>query len=319
MVLIKKKIIENDIPLFISLIEGGYDFSYEKYKYLRDVFSQFDIVHFHSFSILKFLALIDCKVVYTIHGLSKGVRSENFFKFHLRESIKKYFLNKVDFFISNSNYTMDLSKKHYGLKAIPKEVILNGTTKNITYEKNTNSNDTFTVGLVSRFTPRKRIEYLVNAFNEFIKMGGNGKLTIVGDGETFESVKKLVKRFKIENLTNLVGYSSDVGKYYKLFDICVFPSKKEPFGLVGIEAYSYGKPVLVLKDSGGLKEIIEPIEPENIVENVKELALRLFYYYENRNEIVNKSNIRKSYVENNFSIDRMMKDYQRIYLRFFSN
>ena len=69
----QKKIIENDIPLFISLIEGGYDFSYEKYKYLRDVFSQFDIVHFHSFSILKFLALIDCKVVYTIHGLSKGV------------------------------------------------------------------------------------------------------------------------------------------------------------------------------------------------------------------------------------------------------
>ena len=42
--------------------------------------------------------------------------------------------------------------------------------------KNTNSNDTFTVGLVSRFT--KRIEYLVNAFNEFIKMGGNGKLTM---------------------------------------------------------------------------------------------------------------------------------------------
>ena len=76
---------------------------------------------------------------------------------------------------------------------------------------------------------------------------------------------------------------------------------------------------MVLKDSGGLKEIIEPIEPENIVENVKELALRLFYYYENRNEIVNKSNIRKSYVENNFSIDRMMKDYHRVYLRFFSN
>ena len=166
-----QKIIENDIPLFISLIEGGYDFSYEKYKYLRDVFSQFDIVHFHSFSILKFLALIDCKVVYTIHGLSKGVRSENFFKFHLRESIKKYFLNKVDFFISNSNYTMDLSKKHYGLKSYSKGSNFKRHYKNITYEKNTNSNDTFTVGLVSRFT-RKRIEYLVNAFNEFIKMGG---------------------------------------------------------------------------------------------------------------------------------------------------
>ena len=33
------------------------------------------------------------------------------------------------FLYPNSNYTMDLSKKHYGLKAIPKEVILNGTTK----------------------------------------------------------------------------------------------------------------------------------------------------------------------------------------------
>ena len=138
--------------------------------------------------------------------------------------------------------------------------------------------------------------------------------------EKHGSVKKLVKRFKIENLTNLVGYSSDVGKYYESCLTFVYSlQKKNLLVLVGIEAYSYGKPVLVLKDSGGLKEIIEPIEPENIVENVKELALRLFYYYENRNEIVNKSNIRKSYVENNFSIDRMMKDYQRIYLRFFSN
>ena len=53
--------------------------------------------------------------------------------------------------------------------------------------------------------------------------------------------------------------------YYKSFDVCVFPAEQEPFGLVGVEAYLNGKVVLAFSDSGGLKEIIEPFEPELIV------------------------------------------------------
>ena len=46
------------------------------------------------------------------------------------------------------------------------------------------------------------------------------------------------------------------------------------------EAYLNGKPVIAFKDSGGLMEIVEPLEPDNIVEDEKQLAKRLFFYFQ---------------------------------------
>ena len=96
-------------------------------------------------------------------------------------------------------------------------------------------------------------------------------------------------------------------------DICVFPSEAEPFGLVGVEAYMHGKPVLAFSDSGGLKEVIKPLEPENIVDNEEQLANRMLFYEQHQNMVMDKAKDRINYAKINFSIKRMERNYYDIY------
>lgn len=309
-------LLAQNIPILDSGIKGGFDMSRDTFKNLKAMFNTFQIVHLHSFSPMRSMAAkaSKAKVVYTIHGLSNGVRKENVIKYTVREALKKHGLNNVDYFVTNSNATLSKAKLHYGLKKTKKAVILNGVSMG-SYVPNANAlNDKeFTIGLVSRFTPRKRIDRLLNAFYLFLKKEQNGRLVLVGDGVNFSEIKQYVQTLKLENHINLVGYSNDVDTYYKQFHVCVQPSDNEGFGLVAVEAYLYGLPILAFNDSGGLKEIIEPLEPENIVNSEVELAERLLWFSKHKAQISKDSSKRIAYAQNNFSVARMERDYYNVY------
>jgi len=296
-----------------SGIKSGFDIRLRKLQELKQLFRQYDIIHLHNFVFLLSWASLSAKTIYTIHGLSKGIRRENLIKYYLRETLKKYFLNRVTYIIANSTYTLSMARKHYGLKSLPSKVILNGIRLPEPAIRDVSiNNEIFTIGLVSRFVARKRIERLINAFEVFLNSGGKGKLVLVGNGPEYLRINNLIRTKRLNNV-EMNGYDTDVQTHYSKFDICVFPAEKEPFGLVAIEAYLYGKPVLAFIDSGGLKEVIEPIEPEDIVENEEAMAQRIMHYYTNRSEISTKSAARIAYARTNFSIERMERDYYRIY------
>lgn len=304
---------EQNIPIFQSEIKSGFDFNNKTLQHIRSIFQNFDIIHLHNFSPLRSMAASKMKSVYTIHGLSKGIRKENFFKFHFREAIKKHYLNRVNYFIANSEHTLSSAKKHYGLKNTPSKVILNGIPFPDLSKTENILNQDFTIGMVSRFIVRKRIERLINAFELFLKSGGKGKLQLIGDGDTFESIQALVKEKQLTDKVEMFGYKKNVHDYYKAFDIVAHPSDNEGFGLIAVEAYINGKPILAFSDSGGLVEIIRPLEPENILQNEEQFANRLKEMSEKRTELALQSDKRKKYAIDNFSIERMEREYFSIY------
>jgi glycosyltransferase involved in cell wall biosynthesis len=309
-------LLAQDIPILDSGIKGGFDVSLKTYNELKKKFNSFKIIHLHSFSPIRTMAAKAsiAKVVYTIHGLSKEVRKENIIKYTFREAIKKTWLNKVDFFIANSEYTLSKAKLHYGLKKTNHKAILNGVPIGSFVSSNFLNPDTeFTIGLVSRFTPRKRIDRLLNAFDLFLKQGLNGRLVMVGDGVNFNEIKQQIKKMDLETHVELVGYIQEVNDYYKQFHICVQPSDNEGFGLVAVEAYLHGLPMLAFNDSGGLVEVIAPLEPENIVNDIEQLVDRLSFYFYNKQLIANKAESRIAYATKNFGIDRMARDYYDVY------
>jgi len=309
-------LLTQNIPILESGIKGGFDISLKTCKVLEKVFNNFEIIHLHSFSPIRSIAAkaSKAKVVYTIHGLSKDVRKENFFKYALREAIKKKWLNKVNYFIANSESTLRKAKEHYGLKKTKNKAILNGISiKTITPTSFSDRGSEFTIGMVSRFTPRKRIDRLLNAFDLFLKNGLMGRLVLVGDGISFDDIKKQVEVMNLVHYVDLVGYTNKVNDYYEQFHICVQPSDNEGFGLVAVEAYLHGLPMLAFNDSGGLVEVVAPIEPDNVVKNIEQLAVRLSYYYHNRQFISENANGRIAYATKNFCIERMERDYLEIY------
>ena len=308
-------LLNQDIPLLDSGIKGGFDFNFRTYKNLQRQFQHFDLLHLHSFSSIRSLAVKASKIktIYTIHGLSKGIRKENGLKIFARETFKKHLLNKVDVLVANSQYTLSLAKEHYGLLKVKSLIILNGIKLPGNTIEHNETNSVFTIGLVSRFTSRKRIDRLVNAFEQYKLKNGQGKLVLVGDGTTFAAIKKQVSHSKYLKDIRLTGYKENVQDYYKKFDVLVFPSEAEPFGLVGVEAYIHGKPVLAFSDSGGLKEVIKPLEPENIVDNEEQLANRMLFYEQHQNMVMDKAKDRINYAKINFSIKRMERNYYDIY------
>lgn len=83
------------------------------------------------------------------------------------------------------------------------------------------------------------------------------RLKIVGKGNDEGYVRKLIKRHRLGDKIEIVGWSDDVGRYYRQCDVVVVPSRwQEPFGLVGVEAMAHGKPVVGF-NVGGIGEWLE--------------------------------------------------------------
>jgi glycogen(starch) synthase len=84
-------------------------------------------------------------------------------------------------------------------------------------------------------------------------------LIIAGGGEKKEvdALKSLISKYHLDNMVTYIGIVQDNKKREVLesASFVVFPSRNETFGIVAIEALSYGKAVIG-GDTGGLADII---------------------------------------------------------------
>lgn len=122
----------------------------------------------------------------------------------------------------------------------------------------------FVVMFSGRLREYKGVKELLMAI-EKCKEYPSIKLLVVGShifssnqkSDFIESLTPIVERLgdKVK-FTGFVKYD-DIFKYYKVADICSFPSTwEEPFALTCLEGITCGKPVVITK-SGGMTEIID--------------------------------------------------------------
>jgi glycosyltransferase involved in cell wall biosynthesis len=309
------------IPIFSANLNSGYDLSLVKILKTRKIIAKYDILHVHVFhpAIALCTYFIKNRVVYTMHGLPL-TKDEMPKRKIFSEFVKKVYLNKkVDLISFNSRFTKTGALKLYGLKKTNYEVVYNGTNLMSGVQQNwkfcesiqKKCKDKFVIACFARFNRRKRLDRLVEGFNEFF-LNKKALLLLVGDGPMRKNLEVQVIKSSLKDDVVFTGFQNNVNKFMNIMDICVCPSENEPFGLVAIESLSAGKPIIVFSDGGGITEIIERIEPKDIVGNSLELAQRLTYYYNNRKEIYDRFELRRKYVQN-FSIDKMARSFISIY------
>ncbi|MCD6593179.1 glycosyltransferase family 4 protein [Candidatus Bathyarchaeota archaeon] len=127
------------------------------------------------------------------------------------------------------------------------------------------SSDEFMILFVGRLTWVKGADTLVRAMPEILTAVPNAKLVILGVGEQQDLLKNEISRLGIEDKV-VLKYKflceEEKIKFYAASDICVFPSKYEPFGIVCTEAMSMGKPVVVgARGVSGFREQVIPSGP----------------------------------------------------------
>ena len=100
--------------------------------------------------------------------------------------------------------------------------------------------------IVSAFAPYKRVDLAVEAFNQL-----GEKLLIIGTGQDERRLKKMAQP-NIE----FSGWADadELGKYYSGCKALIFPGE-EDFGIVPLEAQSYGKPVIAYGKGGVLETV----------------------------------------------------------------
>jgi len=99
--------------------------------------------------------------------------------------------------------------------------------------------------------PRKNVAMLVDAFAR-ISDKIEHKLILAGaPGESMEEVEALIAKNGLEEKVIITGFISDDTRknLYEHADVFVYPSKYEGFGLVVLEAMSYGVPVITSNNS----------------------------------------------------------------------
>ncbi len=235
---------------------------------------------------------------------------------HHHNNDKKY-INKLKKGYDNINYLFALTKT---LEDDYKEFLKNNVTTTIVLMPNMiksnfkeftdlkNNNIVF----VGRLHECKRVDELVRIFS---KINTNSTLYIIGDGDEYENIEKLIKELKLQNKIKMVGYldQKEISKYLIKAKVFCMTSITEGLPMVLLEAMSYGVPCIAYNTESGVKDIIDDKENGFVIydRNEKEYIDKLDRMLSDKKLI---SNMSKKAIEKakKFSEDEIVKKWVNV-------
>ena len=110
---------------------------------------------------------------------------------------------------------------------------------------------------VGRMVYQKGPDLLLEAIPYILKHYNNAKFIFAGDGEMRWGIEDRAHQIGVAHATRFLGYHNGwrLIDLFKSCDLVCVPSRNEPFGIVTLEAWSAGKPV-VASLNGGPGEIV---------------------------------------------------------------
>jgi glycosyltransferase involved in cell wall biosynthesis len=110
------------------------------------------------------------------------------------------------------------------------------------------------------------------------------------------------------------GSRSDVLDLINIFEVYAMPSRFEGFGLALLEAMCAGVPAII-SDIPALTEVCDNGKYALSFRSgdAQDLADKLRYALDNRDEMERRAKIARSYARQSFSIEKMVAEYERIY------
>lgn len=191
-----------------------------------------------------------------LYGYKTAVEWQKYWPVRIYGNLVNHFLRvydylaaqRVDYFIANSKETERRIKKFYRREAV---VIHPPVSIDSRRERNRREKDYFLC--VSRLARAKNSHLAIEAC---AKLGM--ALKIVGKGREEESLKAQSEKLKAQNIEFLGEIPDEkLGEIYAGARALIFPAEDEEFGIVPVEAASFGIPVIALRSGGVVESVIE--------------------------------------------------------------
>ena len=203
----------------------------------------FDIIHSHQPRMNYFLLFKKNikPLIFHYHGSSDLIQKINFF------IMINFFKNRISKIISVSDSGILQMRNLY--KKIDAETIYNGVDTNFF---KSGKNNKFKIGdpqliFVSSLRNYKKVDFLITCIPRLKNIFPKIHLQIIGEGDEFKKLQKLIEKLDLKNYVKLTGKISDeeLASRYASSDIYVSSSQFEVCPVPTLEAMSSGLPLLL--------------------------------------------------------------------------
>lgn len=234
-------------------------------RFLRSYLVKKNIDFSHDINLFYEIQDIRLMDLFADHAEGKNVFYDRGHSWFLN-SEESQWLSKFDFFFSNSRASKTMLHKKWHVPEDRIKILHNSLPPD--YLERVNKVDDQEIAnlkkrlhiegkkvvlYVGRFITLKGVHTLIEALDRL--SGKDIKLILVGDGRTRKTLETLVKGKKEEDRVIFTGMETDTAPFYKMADVTVVPSAREPFGNVNLEAALAASPIIASKIDG-IPEII---------------------------------------------------------------
>ena len=171
--------------------------------------------------------------------------------------------------------------------------------------------DSRVVLAMGRLVEQKGYDLLLAAWRQASPKAPGWRLRIVGDGPDREALVALASSFGIASTVDFVEATADVRKHYKEAAIYCLSSRFEGFGMVLVEAMSFGIPAVSFDCDAGPAEVLEGtgsrlVGPED-VEGLGDAMVALIENPDVRRHVSTLSRIKAERYQPDFVLERWLK------------
>ncbi len=232
----------------------------------------------------------------------------------LRVFLNKITLNLSDKIFCDSKQVSDKLFKALHPSSQKVEIVNTGGIDLTRYFNHLNLIRTeISIGSVGRLVEQKGFIYLIEAAKIVLDLKKNVYFYIVGDGQEFHKVEKLINESSLADKIKLLGYHDNIPDLLSEWDIYVQPSLFEGLCLTVVEAIASGLPV-VATNVGGIPEsvidgyngfLVPPKDP-------KALAEKIITLIDNPDLRVEMGKRSRKIAEEKYSISKMVNNIEEL-------
>ena len=228
-------------------------------------------------------------------------------------TIKHYFSNYVDVVVGVSSFVLERHKQQgYFTNTIKQCVVKNGITapEKVSVHNKIKNQRRLNIGYIGRLTSSKGIEQLLQSLKTLDDV--DWKLWVAGSGKAV--YVDYLRKINPDADITFMGYVKPEELFSEI-DVLIVPSLwHEPFGLIVLDAFSYGVPVIGA-NRGGITELIdeasigyvyEPLEPESLKNILRDIYADFNIVNEMRTKLLAKPL--------NYTAERMVNEYIDLYM-----
>ena len=169
---------------------------------------------------------------------------------------------------------------------------------------------------IGRLVFYKNLQVVLHALARVIRVVPDAKLVVVGDGPMRAAWQKMVDDLGLEGYVQFHGATSEQKKQYLLENsaFLVLPSMVEGFGIVILEAFSRGKPVLA-SSIGALRETVSNGVDGYLADPASEAewAEKMMTLFKDAKLAGRMGMMGRNKVVNNFTMDRVATQMEGVY------